>query len=346
MNLCTLWGRYKKIVIPTLALILCVFIVSKLGINFSSVISAFLTSKGEFNWTSITAIAAVVAIFMTSTINLKGIKANLVSKSRLEWVAKTKEELNLFIDNCSKLLAEHDKIYLEMESIFNNQSSTQLKNRREDYLIDYKRILNGIKNTAVENALKSDLEGGYSRYQSFETAIKDKYDIPDTRSGLSSDTLRYEYKKMFVNFNYKYHLHKDILNYSRADNRQYWSQSVKLSDRRNQLKQVLEGLIASMPNYQKKLDEYYQLRSQLEHEIEHSYVRMQLELSSNTDNDNFIYKLWLLKNHCLKDRIMLSLIDKHEKEIYSLQAKFYVAFLIEDAREYFKKEWEKVKIGK
>ncbi|MCK3935726.1 hypothetical protein HCC45_05205 [Streptococcus suis] len=343
MNLCTLWGRYKRIVILILTLILCVFIASKLGINFNPVISAFLTSTGEFNWTSITAIAAVVAIFMTSTINLKGIKANLVSKSRLEWVAKTKEELNLFIDNCSKLLAEHDKIYLEMESIFNDQRSTQLKNRREDYLTDYKRVFKDIKNTEVENALKSNLEGGYSRYQSFETAIKDKYDIPDTKSGLSSDTLRYEYKKMFVNFNYKFHLHKDILNYSRADNRR---QSVKLSDRRNQLKQELEGLIVSMPNYQKKLDEYYQLRSQLEHEIEHSYVRMLLELSSNTDNDNFIYKLSLLKNHCLKDRIMLSLIDKHEKEIYSLQAKFYVAFLIEDAREYFKKEWEKVKIGK
>lgn len=64
------------------------------------VLKLVLDSNGNFNWTSITALAAVGAIVFAWKNNNNSIKANLVSKSRIEWIQEVRKVSVEFLDAC------------------------------------------------------------------------------------------------------------------------------------------------------------------------------------------------------------------------------------------------------
>ncbi|WP_270333116.1 hypothetical protein [Ligilactobacillus acidipiscis] len=65
--------------------------VSKLLHNF------FFDEKGYFQWVGITALTAICSLLASVWITLKRNKADLVSKSRIEWIQKNKETISLYL---------------------------------------------------------------------------------------------------------------------------------------------------------------------------------------------------------------------------------------------------------
>lgn len=85
--------------------IICIFeLFIILYFNFDRIrniaLKMVLDSNGNFNWISVTALAAVGAIIFAWINNNKSIKANLVSKSRIEWIQEVRRVSVEFLDVC------------------------------------------------------------------------------------------------------------------------------------------------------------------------------------------------------------------------------------------------------
>ncbi len=70
----------------------------------------FLDSKGNFNWTAVTALAAIFTIALTWINNNKNIKVNLVSKSRIEWIQDVRKTSIEFFNSCYNVISLIDEI--------------------------------------------------------------------------------------------------------------------------------------------------------------------------------------------------------------------------------------------
>ncbi len=75
-----------------------VFIIYSLSDRVRNVfLKMFLDNQNSFQWGSVTAIAAVLAIIYSWQSNNKNIKANLVSKARIEWIQNVRNETSELI---------------------------------------------------------------------------------------------------------------------------------------------------------------------------------------------------------------------------------------------------------
>ncbi|WP_346929892.1 hypothetical protein [Clostridium sp.] len=91
-------------------IIICIFeLFLILYFNFDRVrnivLKMMLDSNGNFNWTVVTALAAVITIIFTWINNNKNIKANLVSKSRIEWIQEVRRVSVEFLDACHNVIS-------------------------------------------------------------------------------------------------------------------------------------------------------------------------------------------------------------------------------------------------
>lgn len=92
----------------------------------------FFDNNGNFLWASITAIAAVAAFVINSRIANKTAKANfeanIVAKSRIEWIQEVRKKSAEFIASCYDLL-EFLELQKNEDSESNNENSEEKKAR-------------------------------------------------------------------------------------------------------------------------------------------------------------------------------------------------------------------------
>lgn len=62
-------------------------------IPYATYLKKMVWSKEGFNWTSVTALAALLGLFITSITNNMGVKANIISKERAKWLDAHKENM-------------------------------------------------------------------------------------------------------------------------------------------------------------------------------------------------------------------------------------------------------------
>ncbi|MBX8942563.1 hypothetical protein [Lysinibacillus sp. K60] len=89
-------------------------------------------NNGNFIWVSITAIAAVIAIFINTFIasltTKANFKANIVAKSRIEWIQEVREKSAEFITSCYDLTRLLDLKYFSQEDADINKEIIRLRN--------------------------------------------------------------------------------------------------------------------------------------------------------------------------------------------------------------------------
>lgn len=76
----------------------------------------FITHYGEFNWLSITSIVAICTLIGSMIYNRRKIKADLVSKARLEWMDKVRTLYAMFIEYFAHYKYLYDECFVENEA--------------------------------------------------------------------------------------------------------------------------------------------------------------------------------------------------------------------------------------
>lgn len=75
----------------------------------------FFTHYGEFNWISVTAIIAIFTLLISTIFNQRKLKADLVSKARLDWMNRVRKLYATFIADFGKYKYLYDSLFVEHE---------------------------------------------------------------------------------------------------------------------------------------------------------------------------------------------------------------------------------------
>lgn len=75
----------------------------------------FVTSDGKFNWLSVTALIAIGTFIWSIFYNKKKLKADLISKARLEWMDKIRTLYATFIEDFGRYKYLYDAYFVEKE---------------------------------------------------------------------------------------------------------------------------------------------------------------------------------------------------------------------------------------
>lgn len=92
----------RKHIILLLVLIIMVATVTAILLNHEWQVFLFTTNENRFQWVGITAAAAGIGICINAIQARKKYKADLISKSRIDWIAQTKPVLSEFMVLSSK----------------------------------------------------------------------------------------------------------------------------------------------------------------------------------------------------------------------------------------------------
>ncbi|MDA9460787.1 hypothetical protein B835_669 [Enterococcus mundtii 3F] len=123
------WNWYKVLMYLFLVLFLVTFLLLVISnynskVNYAIYLKKMVWNKEGFNWTSVTALAALLGLFITNIANNKGIKANIISKERAKW-----------LDNHKSNMANYLRLSREIELICNGNldfKKENIKNSRNN----------------------------------------------------------------------------------------------------------------------------------------------------------------------------------------------------------------------
>lgn len=116
------WNWYKVIMYLFLILFLVTFLLLVISnynskVKYAIYLKKMVWNKEGFNWTSVTALVALLGLFITNIANNKGIKANIISKERAKW-----------LDNHKSNMANYLRLSREVELICNEKLDCKKQN--------------------------------------------------------------------------------------------------------------------------------------------------------------------------------------------------------------------------
>lgn len=92
----------------------------------------FLTNEGQFNWISVTALIAICTFIWSVWFNHRKLKADLISKSRIEWMTKVRDLYAEYIKYFGIYRYDYDQYVMENNGS-NEHLSEEMSNIRKLY---------------------------------------------------------------------------------------------------------------------------------------------------------------------------------------------------------------------
>lgn len=308
---------------------------------------AFVLLLLKLKWikvADIPVLTAICALGFNFYANERSIRANTVSNSRKEWLLRTKKLVAELINLCNDFFCAHEEELSEIEKIINLPNNSKLKHDRDMYYIKVGKIRKHIID--VKRRLRRERIEEYPNAMKFpgDTKLGIRSDSQLYRlSSISNDTLHYDAKKHLDDFWIEYWAQKKILTMPYSDKKKVLAFSKVRTKNRDKLVSVMGGNgdigVVRGTIGEKKKD--------IMRNIDRLFLELKFELSDNEENNELIYMIKLLKDHVYKiDRaILISAVDKYQMKLEKTQFECYRSLLVKCSREYFKREWEKVKNG-
>lgn len=118
--------------------------------NINIIDQLFFNKDDVFQWIGVTAIVAIVSFLVTTVNNFKKNKQDLVSKSRIDWIQRVREDASIFISS----LSDYTLLTVQLSNYIN--SEIQKQNITQNLFIfgDSKKIIE----YNLDNISKEDLE--------------------------------------------------------------------------------------------------------------------------------------------------------------------------------------------
>jgi hypothetical protein len=313
-------------------------------IILSIVFIILLLYVGLIKGADIAGVAAIIALGFNFYANERSIKARTVSGSRKEWLLRAKKLVAELINLCNDFFCVHEEELYEIEKIINLPENNSLKHDRDMYYIKVRKIRKHIID--VKRRLRRERIEEYPNAMKFpgDTKLGIRSDSQLYRlSSISNDTLHYDAKKHLDEFWIEYWAQKKILTMPYSDKKKDLAFSMVRAKNKEKLVSVM-GCNGDIGEVRRAIEEK---KKDIMRNIDRLFLELKFELSDNEENNELIYMIKLLKEHVYKiDRaIWISAVDKYQMKLEKTQFDCYQSLLVKCSREYFKREWEKVKNG-
>lgn len=331
--------KYWFVWLLGLILTLFILIVFKSQRLWNLGVKIFTNKDREFQWVSLTALSAIIALGLSWSSNVKNIRASTVSASRIKWIKELKEDLTDYILVSHKIRAQHDLFYEKQKDIILNNS--ELKMHYDQHM---KKFNKGIKENEQIKKLIKDKDGHIENLKikyDVKVTFADKYDfnrvvnnyedikLDDLKQGDNTDKyLRYQ-KLIYLKYN------DDLVTLIRNDD--------KLRRLRNNAKNIIGKLLHDTDEYKDLKSEHNQIMKLLEQETIKKKNILKMNLSDNADNNLYVYKIENIERSFKAINPLLEFLDTNFKRCNDYLYEYAVYDLVDYSRNYLKKEWEKVK---
>lgn len=307
----------------------------------------FLDNNHVFQWTSISAIAAIVALGITWFVNNKSIKANIVSHSRVEWIQKFKKEMIDLTQICYDIRELHEDHTDQI--IFFIEKKPNLKMLRDDY-IHLRKIAqrNDDKLSRLQSERKKAIYEASNKYtldNGTNDVDKDTFLEPSKSLAIEEDDLlslgnRWaKYENIKLGLHYKYNKAQSKL-FSELKNT---NTGRKLITERAQIAAAISKAMESDLIQSKVLEEYNEKKKLLNNKLKEIESYIKIDLSDNVENNQFLYRINLVTTFLDQTKPMNNVVDVEARQIWNYNYEYLIDLLMGYSRHYLKKEWERIK---
>lgn len=324
-------------------ILLVIIIASKRGFLYNS-LKLILFKDHQFQWASVSGFTAVFALAVTWWTNSRSVKGNIVSASRVEWLSRFKESLTEYTNTCYKLKNTHEDFIRLTNRWLNESNQAKIQSQRDAYRA--KRLSYEKSSETIGNFKKERQNRLLSLHKKYKKKSLEQIAVPDIINIGKKDFFRskklikagneaqiYDENKVKVEFKFFNVVSKTI---AQAEQGTIFKQ-------RNLLKVSLENAIKNDSTFGQEYINYLNKVEDSVYELKRLESYIKIELSSNKENNQFIYLINELSIFLVSTKVLILVADKKEIDRWNSEYDFTISMLMGYSRKYLKKEWEKIK---
>ncbi len=114
----------------------------------------FTTKQGRFNWLSVTALVAIVTLICSMIYNKKKLKADLISKARIDWMTEVRPLLAEYLAAVPKYMFMYNKATLDHDK----KAISALDDKMDEIKRLYYELILYIPNNDSNKVVLTDME--------------------------------------------------------------------------------------------------------------------------------------------------------------------------------------------